>query len=120
MDKLQILERGLKRIQQGWTKGTTRRRFDNGTTKRTLFCAVGALEPAAPYSSNRYHVLAQQEQAARFAARALLDQLLGGCWVWTWNDEPARTKSEVVDLFRKAIAAAKAETTTSHSSASSV
>jgi hypothetical protein len=85
-DAADLLERG------GWIRGALE--------DRGAHCALGAL------------VVVDLENQHRYLARAALAKQVGlnpdraGNWLANWNDDPLRTRQEVLDAFR---AAAKQE-----------
>lgn len=82
--------------QRGWCQG----RFTRGDG---ALCALGALQKATIFDPNAKHAA-----SAYTAATELLSRHLGfkdgdvGCSVPGWNDDPERTKEEVVAALQSA------------------
>lgn len=90
---------------EGWCQGSFAKSADGGkVASRDLlaksYCAVGAL--------NAWGGLNREDNLIRSDARAFLERLVGV--ITTWNDQPGRTKEEVLQKFQEAIdLAAKSE-----------
>lgn len=82
-----------------WIKGTSE--LDG------CFCAIGALNRISP-PLGHYDDLTPPDPAYEALVSALPD---GECFVARFNDEPATTHADIMDLFDRAIAAqSEAET----------
>lgn len=109
MTTLQILRRGLRRVRKGWTKGTFARdakgrRISNPNRsvsedcddrRVAKWCLLGAInnEPDAAMALCEELSLVVGGEPAKPAKPAIV----------SWNDDTSRSKSEVIDLFKRAI-----------------
>ncbi len=96
---LAVLERGLGRVKRGWRKGamaSTKEGDRCATTSRKAakWCAWGAIYDATRSSRLAYFEL---DKALPTRARGLAQ----------WNDAHRRKKSDVIALYKRAIAARK-------------
>lgn len=82
-----VLKRAKERLEtRGWVQG-------NFETARGC-CAVGAIIAETLHNNDAF-----------YAAENALDEALGmyAVLITEWNDDPSRTKEEVLSLFDKAI-----------------
>jgi hypothetical protein len=82
-------------IRKGWTRGATARDKHGHyvailSERAVRWCTLGALNAAYPTSL----------KLGRATQR--LCQVIGTCSIPQWNDDPKRTKKEVLEAFRKA------------------
>lgn len=92
MTTLEILIRGKERIKDGWCQGslwTDTEGVDCDLNRAACYCALGAIT--------------EVEVDSEHDAYCILVGQLGGDRLSDWNDDPDRTKQEVLDLFTRAI-----------------
>jgi hypothetical protein len=75
--------------KHGWVQGAA---FDDYLHRTPAACAYGALSQVAADGQGRVLYAAQRD----------LEVFVGTRWIGEWNDDPARTKQEVLDAFRAA------------------
>ena len=97
MTALEELKAARQLIEQGWCKGVFAQNnhylpVDCKSEEACRFCALGALRRVSYWFDLR------SEQA--------LAEALGTHKIGEWNDDPARTKEDVLAVYDKAIAAA--------------
>lgn len=99
--KLTLIE-ARQKISEGWTQGAYARmsnEVDDGgkvsadSRLATCWCSVGAVSAVSP---RPYETLRKLKETLGGVSTADIIQ---------WNDDPTRTKEEVLDLFDRAIAA---------------
>lgn len=101
---LALLVRGRELIEGGWTQGVFAR-IPSGTwadvmhPEASAFCSTGALWRA---QYERTPAITIEGHANVIVAVTWLGMVVG-CSVPSWNDDPCRTKQEVVDAFNLAI-----------------
>jgi hypothetical protein len=110
---VQVLMRAKKLlVTKGWTKGTFARdkyhkqHLDWYSPKAACFCAGGALNRASGednhYADNYLERIIEQTGFVKSSWN--YDSVIA-----VWNDDPKRTKKQVLTAFDKAIALAKLE-----------
>ncbi|MGQ7794500.1 DUF6197 family protein [Faunimonas sp. B44] len=92
----QIAERALEIIKKGWHQGSY---FNHD---ESCFCALGAINRACEEVQGVGFFSAMNQPETETVARRL-DGIVGG-FVPNWNDDPDRTKEEVVTAFEKLVA----------------
>lgn len=97
MSVREVLIGALALIEKGWCQGSPAKNeagdevwFNDPTA--TQFCLIAAISKTVGTNQDLRRYLLPLEKF-----------LPKNKWPWSWNDEPGRTKEEVVDLFRKAI-----------------
>jgi hypothetical protein len=90
-------------IERGWTQGAIARDAIGFSVPSlghdaARWCTVGAISRAAPDGCDVYWV-----------ALDLLRNVVGTSAIEIWNDQPTRTKEDVLAAFDKAIALAEGE-----------
>jgi hypothetical protein len=105
-DIANILECAAKLIEtKGWTQGSYARDANDGAVSSLdknaeCFCIIGALSHVSlGYDSNT------RRKAYQFATNIIHNERLT-----TWNDDPARTKEEVITFLKSAAELARKET----------
>lgn len=83
-------------LEKGWTRYASARNAAQEPVPAVdptavSFCIIGAITAVAP------------NPVARDAAHKLLRRRLGNQFVSAWNDDPSRTKEEVLELLEKGI-----------------
>jgi hypothetical protein len=108
------LQKALEYVEQGWCQHAYQRSTpdpDGGIRYR--YCALGAIKVAVgmrnsfiPGSAEDAETLARILAARQKLYDVLDEPHCSDTWIeiTEWNDRPERTKDEVIDLFRKAIA----------------
>lgn len=86
-----------------WTQGWFAKNADGGSLKvfsqsATCFCAVGAMRRVAGSRGELATAFATFISASKIPE----PERNAGANIVQWNDDPARTQSEVVEAFRKA------------------
>lgn len=99
MNAVQVLMEGKKLIERGWCQGALARnegglRVPIYDSRVTSVCSVGALVAG----SAEHGDVCEAEDLLRVAAGVYHSD------VPTWNDDPQRTKEEVIQAFDDAIA----------------
>ena len=92
----QVLQDALALVRQGWVRG----RMEKRRGDRVCYCAGGAIDAATPNIGLRF-------EARLTLAEAIPRERRGRPSVVGYNDAPGRTKSDVIALFERAIAACK-------------
>ena len=90
-------------IEKGWTQGEIARNESGycvpaSDPDAVCWCAVGAIGAAYPIDKTMHPDYLE----ARDSIRRVLSESGVECSISEWNDDPRRTKEEVLDLFRKA------------------
>lgn len=102
--KLTLIE-ARQKISEGWTQGAYARmsnEVDDGgkvyadSRLATCWCSVGAVGAVTPEAMSSLPALNKIKEVMNWPSTADIIQ---------WNDDPTRTKEEVLDLFDRAIAA---------------
>lgn len=104
MTTLEILEAGRARIEKGWCQGHYALTAESeiplsATGPPAAWCAIGALIDVQSRPFPR--------EADNFLEAAVMEWS-GYANVLRWNDEPGRTQADVLALYDRAIAKAKA------------
>lgn len=98
-----LLRKALAIVQSGWTKNdyTTR----GQRRGRPCHCADGAMQAAVNRDPTLTTPLPRPKLDLLSAARAVFRKAndLQGRSIEGWNDNPARTKKDVIEGFQKAI-----------------
>lgn len=92
-----LLKRARARVARGWCKGESRKRIRG----RVHHCAFGAIFYDSPKSPNYKACHIAREHMA--VGVGIAPNELGA-----WNDDPKRTKRQVLAAFDKAIASVSA------------
>lgn len=100
MSALQVLEGARRRLETGWVQGffaadENGDGVDVNSPLACRWCSGGAIR------------VESDEDGVYYAARCLLTTAIESISIADWNDEPGRTKEEVLEAFDKAIALAK-------------
>lgn len=95
-DITESLVKARELIVNGWSQGADARdgagqRINLYSENAVSFCTVGALHRT---TFSYPHLLDAQN---------FLKEIAGDKYLTVWNDHPARTKEEVIDLFDRAI-----------------
>lgn len=88
-DVLETLIKARTLIKKGWIRGSFKREFKTGT--RTRYCIIGAIRESSNKSLSKGEFFIQRMMPPHIEITA-------------WNDQKSRKKSEVIDLFDRAIA----------------
>jgi hypothetical protein len=103
-ETVRVLEEARRLLlEKGWTQGTFARdrkgdaiEFDS--PRAACFCTSGAI----------MRVGESPDRSAEFYAFRALRKFLGDQTIAEWNDDPRRTREDVLGLFDRAIAAESA------------
>lgn len=92
-----LLKRALKKVERGWTQGPFAvdregRSVSVKSPAACRWCLDGALMAAAGGEGDNY------QKARDFIIKAINDDR----WI-SWNEEPGRTKRQVIAAFKRAI-----------------
>lgn len=99
MKTSEILNKAADLIEQrGWGKGP-------GTWSGDRLCLEGGLMAAMGVSANHtpdFHFCPAHRAVSDYLGRDLHEDAERHLGVWSWNDEPARTANEVIEVLRAA------------------
>lgn len=84
MSVKRVLEGAVEIVQNGWIQNAAH------NEDRTAYCVLGALEQAAGID-DRWN-----DHALYKEAELMLKKFLQRTDIFTWNDDPARTKEDVI------------------------
>jgi hypothetical protein len=87
---------------EGWGQGKYVQQSDPVDGYRLVYCATGALRKAAKYDGNTNFPLMRAYSELRKGLPVALSNhgTMRPIPVETWNDQPERTASEVIDLMK--------------------
>lgn len=112
MKSKELLQRARLSVMDGWCQGSYYEDANGnpcGRVHAARHCAMGALIQASvgygdTFATHSFSRAARmlQDQVTRLEGNGLVN-------VQQWNDEPGRTKQEVVELYNKALAACEDE-----------